>query len=219
MLAPALKLCPRPPRVARLFRPLSAATRTKVTGPRVYDPADPPLERFQVTRSGHFNLKDAMADRDAHLETYDHPSIPKKKFVKSIRTPHGLYASVYDVVKEELKQLDDLSAFSQGVSTLLSEKEKQALLDSLLANMLFPKSVSKYAHMATKATMLFPSCIYTHMSAGLGNYCMDKMGGNIDESYRYVFLNIYCNFLRLQTSLKTFLEKNVIFRSPTTVLA
>jgi hypothetical protein len=45
------------------------------------------------TRTGHFKpLK--PCETVAGIETYEHPDMPLKKFVKTIRAPHGMYTQV-----------------------------------------------------------------------------------------------------------------------------
>ena len=56
-------------------------------------------------------------------------------------------------------------ACRRNVYELLEEEERIGYFDSLRANMIFPKHASKEPGRVTKATMLFPSTIYSHISA------------------------------------------------------
>ena len=171
--------------------PLATGTRTNVKRTTSSDMKET-LDKFHVTRSGFFAPNDPDM-LEQHLETYEHPTMDPKKFVKTIHTPVGLYTTIFDTLREDFRNMEDISSYQQGMSEFLSETEKSALLDSLLCNMLFPKEASKYADKVTKATQLFPNCIYSHMHAGLGNYVQAKMkelgkvtSDDLRDAYRFI---------------------------------
>jgi hypothetical protein len=76
--------------------------------------------------------------------------------------------------------------FIRNIYELLEEEERVGYFDSLRANMIFPKHASKEPGRVTKATMLFPSTIYSHMNAGLANYCAQKTGRPVKDAYRLI---------------------------------
>jgi len=147
------------------------------------------LKDFERTRSGHFIPFKKGDPSLIKLDDYEHPDIPRKKFVKSIRPPHGLYNATIDVLTRELRANQDLSNVmfeDQNLHEMLTETEMTGLFDSILANILFAKNVAKRAEYATKATMLFPSSLYSHMNVGLGNYCAEQKGKSVEDSFRFV---------------------------------
>lgn len=158
------------------------------------------LKDFDRTRSGHF-IPLKPSDNVKQLQEFDHHELSRKKFVKAIRTPNGMYNQIYDVLQhdlrnkitqEELTALQDKQSLTGkdktgfGNDNLLTEEERRGLFDTLLTNTIFPKEVSKYVEKVTKATMLFPNTIYQHMTAGLGNYISQKTGKPVEECFRFV---------------------------------
>jgi len=94
---------------------------------------------------------------------------------------------VRDFVENEREKV----ASSLGISAPSGVCEKHFrsphLLDSLLANLIFPKHVHKYFAIAANGASLFPSVIYTHMAAGLADYCMQaKQTQNVQDALRFV---------------------------------
>ncbi|CAD7938323.1 unnamed protein product [Amoebophrya sp. A25] len=133
--------------------------------------------------------------------------LTSKEFVKKIRKCHGLYETVYDEILAELDSQGhsspaaEASVLSSGLmtsgssasssSTLsLSHKSRSAFFESLMANMVFPKHVHRYFMKAANGASLFPSCIYTHGAAGLGDYCLEatakRDGSNVDVDQRNI---------------------------------
>jgi hypothetical protein len=145
------------------------------------------LSKLRRTRSGHFELEEPGKYVKHEMETIEHPTMEQKKFVKAIRPVAGMYQYIFEMIRDEFKATPDLSKYDQKLEEVLSDSQRAALLDSLMINMMFPKSVAKYGTLTTKNTMLFPNCIYTHMAAGLADFTMEERGmENVKDAYRYV---------------------------------
>ena len=135
-------------------------------------------------------------DSFARLDDFDHspcaPGLSRAQFVKTIRSPVGLYRGIADAVRHEFQAMGDAAlvarGYDQNLAAVLSEREAVCLLDSLLVNLLFPRHVAAHFAKAANGASLFPSAIYTHLTAGLGNYCLRTAAAatRIDEAFRFV---------------------------------
>lgn len=127
------------------------------------------------------------------LDPYEPPpNVDRAEFLKTIRKCAGLYDTMYSTIVEEFRvanaPLSPADTTATAASTLpLSPTERAAFLESLACNLAFPRNVHRHFDKASNGAALFPSAIYTHMSAGLGNYCLHQKGvAEIDEAFRFV---------------------------------
>lgn len=149
----------------RRFSSLSASQKLYTSTPTLWTPPD-----FSL------NYADSV-----HTPS----SLTRKAFLKELRKPLGLYSSVFQTLLDEISDTDSLEIFDQGLDSILSPESQAAYLDSLLANIIFPRETAKRFLKATNGASLFPSCIGTHMHVGLGEHLCQN-GRGIEDALRFV---------------------------------
>lgn len=103
------------------------------------------------------------------------PPMEPVEFYKQIRKPDGLFEQSMEAVKKDLRALGSLSN-AGSLESVLSEEERVQYQKMLMTTLLYAKPIAKNVNKSAFGLPLFGASIYSHMFAGLGNYCLKKQG-------------------------------------------
>jgi pyruvate/2-oxoglutarate dehydrogenase complex dihydrolipoamide acyltransferase (E2) component len=140
--------------------------------------------------------------------------IPRDQFIKLLRKPELLFEQLIVGVKKDLRAISKIDG-DAALNELLDTDQKEAYFSSVASAMSVSVPVAKNFGKSAFGLPLMGAAVYSHMYAGLGNYCMQKTGRSIEESLRiatyYRTPVLYEEYKRMgytDEDIRTILTKN-----------